>query len=97
MDERVTLLNESRDNKNYSIKVIDDLDSKSKATDLILRQLPEWFGIEESILEYVDKATAFDGKSFRGKWVYRKTFGEITNIQSGDNSFLWFRSIGEFK
>lgn len=43
-------------NKDYHIKLIHDSESKSNITDLVLRQLPEWFGIEESIVEYVDKA-----------------------------------------
>lgn len=43
-------------NKNYIIKLIHDTELKSNITDLILRQLPEWFGIEESIIEYVNNS-----------------------------------------
>ncbi|WP_353093294.1 GNAT family N-acetyltransferase [Tissierella praeacuta] len=42
-------------NKDYFIKLIDIPDLKSNITDSVLRQLPDWFGIEESIREYVDK------------------------------------------
>lgn len=37
------------------IHEINEAASKSKATETILRQLPEWFGIEDSILDYIDK------------------------------------------
>lgn len=36
------------------IKKICDSEEKSKITNFILRKLPEWFGIEESIIEYVE-------------------------------------------
>ncbi len=36
------------------IKNILDNEQKSDITNCILRELPEWFGIEESIIEYVD-------------------------------------------
>lgn len=38
------------------IKIYESIDNKENATitNNILRQLPEWFGIEESIVEYVD-------------------------------------------
>lgn len=40
--------------KSYPIKLVRDGESKSNITDSLLRQLPEWFGVEESIIEYVD-------------------------------------------
>lgn len=42
-------------------KLIENQELKSNITDLVLRQLPDWFGIEEAIIEYVDKVkeTAF--------------------------------------
>ncbi len=43
-------------NKDYFIKSIDNAEMKSNITDLVLRQLPEWFGIEEAIVEYIDKS-----------------------------------------
>jgi len=45
----------------YSIVQIIDNDMKSKVTNKILRQLPEWFGIEESTVEYINnvKETEF--------------------------------------
>lgn len=47
----------------YSIKQVMDKDEKSCIADSILRKLPEWFGIEESIVEYVNgvKETEFYG------------------------------------
>ncbi|MGL5652253.1 MAG: hypothetical protein ACRDDE_10875 [Paraclostridium sp.] len=33
---------------------VGDSELKSNITDFILRQLPDWFGIEESIVEYVE-------------------------------------------
>ena len=40
---------------NRVIKTINDPQTKSNITDFILRRLPDWFGIEEAIIEYVDK------------------------------------------
>lgn len=40
--------------KSYPIKLVRDGESKSNITDSLLRQLPEWFGVEGSIIEYVD-------------------------------------------
>lgn len=54
VEERVILLKELANKDNYSIKLIDNQELKSEITDLILRQLPDWFGIEEAIIEYVD-------------------------------------------
>lgn len=55
------LFKELDNNKNYTFKLINDSKLKSNITDLILRQLPEWFGIEESIVEYISgvKETIF--------------------------------------
>lgn len=39
---------------NYFVKEVNDSLTKSNITDFILRKLPDWFGIEEAILEYVD-------------------------------------------
>lgn len=39
--------------KSYSIVQIQDKDLKLNITNSILRQLPQWFGIEESLTEYV--------------------------------------------
>lgn len=36
------------------IKKILDNEQKSVITNRILRELPEWFGIEEAIVEYVE-------------------------------------------
>lgn len=43
------------------IKEISDNEEKARITDFILRQLPEWFGIEKAIVEYTygSKNTAF--------------------------------------
>ena len=38
----------------YSVVEIQDKITKSNITNIILRQLPKWFGIEESIIEYVN-------------------------------------------
>lgn len=40
-------------NMKIHIKVIKDPDMKSKVTETILRTLPEWFGIEEAIQNYI--------------------------------------------
>lgn len=47
---------------NTQIKISRVLDNteKSRMTEHILRQLPEWFGIEESLMEYVDGAKNTD-------------------------------------
>ena len=56
----------------YKIEIVDDKDIKSKITDKILRLLPEWFGVEKSIVEYVqnvrDKVfyAAYDGDEIIG-------------------------------
>lgn len=58
--------------KSYPIKLVRDGESKSNITDSLLRQLPEWFGIEESIIEYVDNVkdtifyVAFDNDKLIG-------------------------------
>ncbi len=41
---------------NAEIKISRVLDNteKSRITEHILRQLPEWFGIEKSLVEYTD-------------------------------------------
>ena len=38
---------------NVVITDVNDPELKSEITDFVLRQLPDWFGIEESIVEYV--------------------------------------------
>lgn len=37
----------------FKIIEIHDIEVKSTVTDYILRKLPEWFDIEEAIVEYV--------------------------------------------
>lgn len=46
---------------NVVVMAVNDPELKSDITDVVLRQLPDWFGIEESIVEYVHgvKETAF--------------------------------------
>ncbi|CAK7026356.1 GNAT family N-acetyltransferase [Tissierella sp.] len=55
VESRVALLKELASSKDYSIKLIDNEELKSNITDFVLRHLPDWFGIEEAIMEYVDK------------------------------------------
>lgn len=40
--------------KSYTLKTILDKNEKTNITNHILRKLPEWFGIEESIIEYIN-------------------------------------------
>jgi len=42
------------------IEKINDNEEKSNIADYILRELPDWFGIEESIVEYVDEVKKYD-------------------------------------
>lgn len=42
------------------IKSIIDNEKKSRITNYILGELPEWFGIEESIVEYVEEVKKYD-------------------------------------
>lgn len=44
----------------YTLKRIVDKNEKSDITNNILRKLPEWFGIEESIKEYVNEVKDTD-------------------------------------
>jgi len=44
----------------YSVVQVLDNEKKSKVTNKILRQLPEWFGIEESTVEYVNSVKETD-------------------------------------
>jgi len=54
------------------VKEINDDLIKSAITEKILRQLPEWFGIEESLLEYIENVkqkmfyAAYDGENVVG-------------------------------
>jgi len=51
-----------------SIKLIEAPEQKSAICDLILHALPNWFGVETSIIDYIDKVklmpfwAAFDGE-----------------------------------
>lgn len=47
-------------NTEIKISMVLDNAEKSRITEHILRQLPEWFGIEESLIEYVNGAKATD-------------------------------------
>ena len=70
----------------YKIIKINDNNKKTECTNTILRKLPEWFGIEESIQEYVNTVykypfwAAFDKDNcigfFSGKIHYNRT-GDI--------------------
>ncbi len=40
----------------YRVRMVDDKRLKSKIADRVLRALPEWFGIEEALVAYVDKS-----------------------------------------
>ncbi len=53
------------------IEKINDNEEKSNIADYILRELPDWFGIEESIVEYADGVRAYDfyAVSYNGKTV----------------------------
>ncbi|SHD77974.1 GNAT family N-acetyltransferase [Schnuerera ultunensis] len=55
VEDRTALLKELANTRDYFIKEISDPKSKSNITNSILRKLPDWFGIEEAIIEYVDK------------------------------------------
>ncbi|MDR1466081.1 MAG: GNAT family N-acetyltransferase [Treponema sp.] len=71
----------------YKILEINDNNKKSEYTGNILKKLPEWFGVEESLWEYVNTVNrypywaAFDKENncigfFSGKIHYNRT-GEI--------------------
>ncbi|MCL2006986.1 MAG: GNAT family N-acetyltransferase [Treponema sp.] len=70
----------------YTITEITDSSKKSEYANKILRSLPEWFGIEESLIEYVNTVSqypfiaAFDNEDcigfFSGKIHYNRT-GDI--------------------
>lgn len=47
-------------NTEIKISTVVDNFEKSRITEAVLRQLPEWFGIEESLMEYVDGSKATD-------------------------------------
>lgn len=55
IEDRTALLKELANTRDYFIKTISDPKSKSNITNSILRKLPDWFGIEGAIIEYVDK------------------------------------------
>ena len=57
------------------IKSIMDSNEKSKITNYILRELPEWFGIEESIVEYVEEVKQYD---FYGAYNQEEVMGFIS-------------------
>lgn len=40
----------------YSVREVESARLKSEITEQVLRALPEWFGIEEAIVEYVEKS-----------------------------------------
>ena len=43
---------ETEDNlQDYKIKIVKDTNNKSDICDMILRNLPEWFGVEAAIKE----------------------------------------------
>lgn len=52
----------------FHIQQVDESEQKSQICDMILRALPNWFGIESSIVDYVKEVqsfpfwTAFDGE-----------------------------------
>ncbi|MFL0250302.1 GNAT family N-acetyltransferase [Clostridium neuense] len=47
-------------NTEIKISKVLDKSEKSRITEHILRRLPEWFGIEESLIEYVDGSKTTD-------------------------------------
>lgn len=56
------------------IEVIDK-EEKSKITDQILHQLPDWFGVEESVVTYIEEVKNYD---FYVCLYHEKTVGFIT-------------------
>ena len=57
------------------IENIKDNNEKSRITNYILRELPEWFGIEESIVEYVEEVKQYD---FYGTYNQEEVIGFIS-------------------
>ena len=53
----------------FNIKQVETPEQKSDICDLILHNLPSWFGVESSIVDYIDKVksmpfwAAFDGEN----------------------------------
>ncbi|HET7657135.1 MAG TPA: GNAT family N-acetyltransferase [Bacillales bacterium] len=43
-------------NNRIRIKQIDDPDVKQTITESVLRELPEWFGIESALVEYIERS-----------------------------------------
>lgn len=67
----------------FTIKLIENADDKSRITEQILRKLPNWFGIEEAVQNYIatsrDKVfyAAFDGDEEIG-FLYLKPHNPYT-------------------
>lgn len=69
-----------------NIEIIDDPEEKSRICERVLRALPEWFGIESSIVRYVadvrDRKTwaAFEGAGVVGFLSVTRHFPETAEI-----------------
>ena len=75
----------------YTLKRIVDKNEKSDITNNVLRKLPEWFGIEESIVEYVNSA-----KEYQNHGIGKKLLEKIQEILRDNNyKFLLVKTLGE--
>lgn len=67
----------------FTIKLIENADDKSRITEKILRKLPNWFGIEEAIVDYIARSrdkvfyAASDGSEEIG-FLYLKAHNPFT-------------------
>ena len=69
----------------YKIEEILDNNKKAEYTNNILRKLPEWFGIEESILEYVNTVNKYPyWAAFNEKNCIGFFSGKIHHNRTGD-------------
>lgn len=68
----------------YRVSEIDDTRRKRAITNGVLRALPDWFGIEESIVEYVEKS---DGMMFWAAYAAERPVGFLSLLQHNAYTF----------